>query len=591
MQPIHGTAGIRPRAAWVALLCLGWPAARPSEAAPKPAAAVKRVADAYLAEFSRRSPAEATLAGIPGVHHDTWPDNSAAAEAAWQKKEDAWLAQLRSVRSAELVGTPAWVSYGLLRAELEASAAERVCRRRLWNVSHLTGPVNLLTRAIAVQPVGTAKARAETLARLHKVPAFLEGELANLREGARLGYTAQKNVVERALVQLDALIKTPVEESPFLKPKARDPDPEFGDALSRLVADEIAPALLKYRDYLRQEYLTVARAEPALAGNPQGDACYSALVRRFTSLELSPRQVHDLGREQLPRVKEALRAFTQQHFGSAETGQVLRAAAEQPAQALAAHEVLAEVEKRIAAARGGLPRFFKSVPRSEPLVEATPAYEASEAPPARYRPGSPAAGRPGAVIVNVVANARPGGRFQLDSLVFHEGVPGHHLQQALALERAGAHPVERVLWSAAFGEGWALYAEDVAGEMGAYTSPTAELSRMNREVWETAVLTSETGALGLGWSRQQAIDYLVEAAGDSPMAATFRTDRQAALPGQMLSYAIGRLEIQRLREEARQRLGARFDVREFHERVLENGNVTLPMLREHVERWLVAGAR
>jgi prolyl oligopeptidase len=114
---------------------------------------------------------------------------------------------------------------------------------------------------------------------------------------------------------------------------------------------------------------------------------------------------------------------------------------------------------------------------------------------------------------------------------------------------------------------------------------------MNREVWETAVLTSETGALGLGWSRQQAIDYLVEAAGDSPMAATFRTDRQAALPGQMLSYAIGRLEIQRLREEARQRLGARFDVREFHERVLENGNVTLPMLREHVERWLVAGAR
>src|SRR5437764_262597 len=437
---------------------------------------VRQVADSYLAAYFERHPDEATLDGVAGGPDDRLPDDSPRALAAWQAREDAWLAELRAIDPAPFGGRPEAVAYGVMRDALEGAIATRVCRHELWNVGHTgNGAIAIITALTSLQPVGTEVARRQTLARWRAIPPYLASEEENQRTGLRLGFSAPRGNVRISVTQLDSLLGTPLERSPLLDPARRDTTPAFRVELERVLTTDVLPALRGYRDFLERDYLPRARSAIGVSANPDGAACYRASIRATTGFDLSPDAVRRLG--------------------------------------------IATVE----------------------------------------------------------------------ALTFHETIPGHHLQGSIALERGQAIPaIARYFWSPGFGEGWAEYAEQLADEMGLYSSDTARLGALADITLSAALLVVDTGINAFGWTREQGIAYIRDHTRVPRLRAAVPVDRYPIWPAQGLSYALGRLELRRLRAAATRALGSRFDVRAFHDRVLADGAVPLPLLRKNIERWIAA---
>src|SRR5213593_1933653 len=235
---------------------------------------VRQLADAYLTAYFERHPDEATLDGVARGPHDRLPDNSPAAIAQWQDREDAWLSQLRRINPRRIEGRPEAIAYGIMRDAIEGSIATRVCRFELWSVAHTGGGwLATITSLATLQGVGSDEARRQTLARWHAVPAYIETETANHREGLRRGYSAPRHNVEIALQELDTLLATPTEQSPLHDPARRDSTPEFRTELTRILETDIMPAMRRYREFLANEYLGRARTSIGVSDNPHGSDC------------------------------------------------------------------------------------------------------------------------------------------------------------------------------------------------------------------------------------------------------------------------------------------------------------------------------
>ncbi|HET7599419.1 MAG TPA: DUF885 domain-containing protein [Gemmatimonadales bacterium] len=557
------------------------------EPAAGPAARVRAIADEYLAARLQAFPELGTQFGIPGARHDRLRDVSAAGERAWQAHEDRFRAELREVDPAKLRDTPEWVLDGLLREELEASARLRVCRNRLWTVHPLTGWQATYAALASVQPVGTEELRRETLARWRALPALIDGEIANLREGVRLGYTAPKVNVERVLAGMDRLVEMPAADLPFAGPANRDSTPAFRAELLEVITSGIAPAMRRYRDYLRDEYLGVAREAIAVTANPNGTECYRAAIRRYTTLDLSGDEIHEMGLRQVRAAESAMVALARRSYGTDDPRALMRKLEQDPKETFAARsEVIPAIDTVLERAWRAVPKAFGIIPRSRVAVEPFPQFQEPSVPLGQYLRAALDGSRPGIYRVNLYLATKPGARLDIARLTFHEGVPGHHFQLAIAQERSGVHPLTRYLSNSAFAEGWGIYAERVADELGLYSSDAERLNDLEGLVYGYSTLVMETGMHVKGWSRQQAIDFELAHTTRTPEQAALDVDRRIGWPGQGLSYMLGFLEIQRLRGEAEQALGSRFDLREFHDRVLEDGVLTLPMLGQKVERWI-----
>jgi uncharacterized protein (DUF885 family) len=251
--------------------------------------------------------------------------------------------------------------------------------------------------------------------------------------------------------------------------------------------------------------------------------------------------------------------------------------------------VIRAAEAAVARAKAAMPKWFGRLPRGNVIVDPCLPFEEKSGCPNSYVSGTPDGKRPARWRINASVEP-PQPKAPLEGTSFHETIPGHHLQIAIAQEREKAHPITRYLFSSGFGEGWALYAERLAGEMGLYSSDFYKFGDLGEQALRAARLVVDPGLAVLGWSRQQAIDYMVAHVPESRTVLESEVDRYIADPGQATSYMIGRLEIERLRKEAENRLGKNFDIREFHDHVLENGSVPLPFLRDHIEAWL-AGKR
>jgi uncharacterized protein (DUF885 family) len=544
------------------------------------------IADDYLAGWLAAFPETATIFGIPGARHDRLRDRSAAAERRWEAREDRWLAQLRRIDPADLLGRPEWVTYGLLREELEASTRLRVCRNRLWTVHPLTGWQASLAALAQQQPVGTAELRAQALTRWRGLPRVVVAEIANLREGVRLGYTEPAVNVRRVLAGTDKLLAGPPTESPFFSPAARDSTPAFRAAFAQLIATEIAPALRRYRDYLARHYLPVAREAVSVTANPHGVECYRAAIRRYTTLDLSGEEIYDLGTREIAAAESTMAVLSRRAYGTADYRSVMERLHGDSAYTFRSRDaVVPAIDTILARAWAAVPRWFDMRPTSRVAVQPFPEFQELSVPLGQYLRAALDGSRPGVYRVNLYLATKPGGRLEMDRLTFHEAVPGHHFQVAIAQERRGVHPLTRYLSNSAFTEGWGIYAERLADEMGLYGSDAERLNDLEAMVYLYATLVMETGMHVKGWTRQQAIDYETSHTSRSAEQAALDVDRRIGWPGQGLSYAIGYVEIRRLRTLAQSRLGDRFDVKEFHDRVLEDGILTLPMLREKVERW------
>jgi len=465
----------------------------------------------------------------------------------------------------------------------------RVCNFRVWNVSPMIGMIAGYAPLAVQQPVGTEELRAQALTRWHSFPHYVDTEIANLREGVRTGYTEPKVNVQRVIESADRLLTAAPTASPFFTPAQSDSTPAFRQAFQRIVADEIDPAIRRYRDYLANEYLSAARENVSITANPNGAACNAASIRRYTTLDLTPDQVYDLGVQLVARAESTMRAITVAHYGTSDVREAMRRARADPSASFhSREEVVPAVEEILARVRAAVPRVFGILPKAALVVEPFPAFQEPSQPLANYEAPAEDGTRPGVFHVNLAYATTPGEKLRMEGLAFHEGIPGHHFQLAIALERPNVHPLNRYLGNSAFIEGWAIYAETVADALGLFSSDASRLRWLEDKVYEGATLAMEAGIHAKGWTRQQAIDYELAHTTRTPQQAAIDVDRRIGWPGQGYSYQIGQLEIRRLRDEAERTLGARFDPRAFHDRVLEDGTITLPMLRDKIARWLAA---
>jgi uncharacterized protein (DUF885 family) len=550
---------------------------------------VRQLADSYLVAYFERHPDEATLDGVANARHDLLPDNSPAASMHWQRRENAWLARLERIDPAALAGRPEWVAYGIMRDALEGSIATRVCRFELWSVSHSgDGWLPTITALATLQTVGTDEGRRQTLARWRALPRYIATETANHRAGLRLGYTASRRNVDVALHQLDTLIATPIAQSPVYDPALRDSTPGFRAELARIIEREIMPAIRRYRAFLANEYRAHARAAIGVSANPHGAECYTASIRATTGLALSADSVHRLGLATVAELENEMRVIATRTFGTSDVHALLDRLRTDTANTFHSRdEMLGQARAALERARAATPRWFGRLPRAPVVVEPYPAFrEATSV--GEWNPPAEDGSRPGIYYLSTYDPVHKS-RADLEPLSFHETIPGHHMQGAIALERGDSLPaIARYFWSPGMGEGWAEYAEQLADEMGLYSSDTARFGAVADITLSAALLVVDTGINALGWSREQSIDYIREHTRVPRLRAEVGVDRYPVRPAQGLSYGLGRLEIRRLRALAEQRLGAAFDIRAFHDRVLENGAVPLPVLRASIERWLSA---
>ncbi len=546
-----------------------------------------QMGDRVLADWFERNPERATLLRPPGTTFDTLEDDSLAAVAKRNAQYDAWDAELRSIDPKGLAGnTTAVLSYDVAKDLLEGEIGKRVCRDELWTVSPTgNGWVQSFAVYAEVQPVGTDALRKQAIARFGKMAAYGDAQIEALREGQRLGYLAYAGSVRAVLDQLDKLLATPADKSAFLAPAERDGTPEFKAHLTSVLADGFLPAVRRYRDFLANEYLPHARATPGVGVIPRGDACYRADLRAITTLDLDPKQVHQTGWAELAKIEAEMKALSDKSFGGADIRALLDRFRSDPAYRYKDRDdMVTQAKATIAKARAAMPRAFGLLPPDDVTVEPIPLFlEKSSA--HHYEMAALDGSRPATYRIRLYQPEQQS-RVLGESTAFHETIPGHHLQIDIAAHRPDVPPIARYLFNSGYVEGWGLYAERLADELGLYSSDADRMGMLSNRAWRAVRLIVDTGIHALGWDRQKAVDTMLAHTAASPDFASAEVDRYIAWPGQACAYMIGYLEILRLREEAQKALGPRFDLRAFDDRVLEDGSVPLPLLRENIEIWI-----
>ena len=562
----------------------------PKAPAPAPAperadVRVRALADAYLDGYFQRNPDQVTLYGVPGRHHDALPDNSLEALKAWQTKEDAWLALAKQIDPATMETPPLRATYAIVREALEGSIGARVCRYELWTVSQMVNAWQVQDAyTVTIQPVGTDEARKEALARWSRLPHYIDTEVANLREGLKAGYSAPKGNVRIVIDQMNTLIATPAAESPFDSPSVRDKTPAFMKQFDLLVREQIVPAFTRYRDFLRTEYLPAARESIAVSANPNGAACYDASVRFHSSLPVPAREVHATGLREVEQLDAEMRAIGRRSFSTSDVPTLLQHARTEPRYKFKnAGELIARSQLALANAKARMHDWFGLLPNADVVIERYPKFREKNG-PNEYNPPAEDGSRPAVFFINAY-EAEKKSRVEAESTAFHETIPGHHLQIAIALERKSNHPIGRYLGNAGYAEGWALYAERLADEMKLFTTDFDRLGMISSQALRATRLVVDSGIHTLGWTRQQAIDFMLAHTAEDQADVASEVDRYIIYPGQATAYMLGKLEVSKAREEARQSMGTRFDIKAFHDRVLEDGAIPVSFLHDKIRAW------
>jgi uncharacterized protein (DUF885 family) len=432
--------------------------------------------------------------------------------------------------------------------------------------------------------------------RLRRYPAFLDDTARVMREGMASGVTTPRVLASRALSQLEGLAPEDMPKSALWKPMTQFPASLDAAARERLEADyrrllagEMFPAIRRLAAFVRNDYLQKARTSDGFGALPQGAAMYRHLVRSDTTTDLAIDDIHALGLKEVKRVQARyLEAARKAGFDGkiGETHAWLRNKPENYP-FLSAEQVIEHLRRIHARIEPQLPKLFGRLPRARFEIRLTDPAIAASAPAQYYSPTDD--GRPGIFAMPVV-NARETSTFGLAALLAHEGVPGHHLETGIKLENR-VPEFRRRMWLNPFGEGWALYAESLGHELGLYGEPLELMGRYSYELFRAGRLVVDTGLHAKGWTREQAIRYFVEECGLTEQAATGEVLRYMAWPGQALGYKIGELTILDLRAKAEQRLGKRFDLRAFHDAILEEGHLPLDMLRQRMDAWIDAQER
>lgn len=550
------------------------------------------LADHWIATM-QASPTYATYLGF-GVGRDTWDDLSLAGAEASTARAQAFLDRADALDTSALAPRDA-MFLALFRDAQADAVASAACRFGVWSVSARSNALADLLGVLDLQDLGSAEAVDDALARLDAWAATQEDHRTALRTGLADGLVSNATSLRLVIEQTRTQLESPSASWPFLD----DDVPEA--EVPRLVAaidTVVRPTLEAYVALLEDELLPAAPGDDR-PGLPEALAgCYDARLHAYTGVDAAPgvmgptgdyaADLHALGLQELERIHEAFRTLGPSTVGTDDLADIFEALRTDPALRFTDEaSIVAFADAALRRAEAAVPAAFGRLPETPCVVREIPAHEAPYTTIAYYRQPSADGTKPGEYFVNTYdPTSRP--LHEAEVLAFHESVPGHHLQIALSYELDAVPAFHRYEGSTAFVEGWALYTERLSDELGLYSSDTQRLGMLSFDAWRAARLVVDTGLHAQGWSREQAEAFFAE---NTPLARNNianEVDRYITWPGQAVAYKVGQLTILQLREDARSKLGDRFDLSGFHDVVLGAGAVTLPVLEDRVDAWVVA---
>jgi uncharacterized protein (DUF885 family) len=554
---------------------------------------VDELAEAFWEDYLGSHPLTATLLGFR-EHDAGMPDVSPGGRRALRGRLAGFLERAQGLDSPALEPAARDTRSALI-AELEGQIAELDADLESWTLDPLAGPQVTLLQLPALQTIDTPERARDLAARYRAIGPYLDAHAANLERSLADGKVAPASAAERVDEQLAELLARPLETWELLVParRARErwPDGEgeaLAAALEAAVRDVVAPAFERYARAVRDRVLPRARPgdRAGLDALPGGEEAYRKLIRVHTSLDVGPEEAHAFGHEALETIRDGLRELGGRALGTVDLATILSRLRGDPELYFQNREEIETTARRaLERARQALPEVLGRLPRSACEVRRIEPFEEAHSTIAYYRNPAADGSRPGTYYVNTSApETRP--RYEAEALAYHESIPGHHVQIALSQEREDLPQFRRHLGVTAFVEGWGLYAELLAEEMGLYGADLDRIGRLSFDAWRASRLVVDTGLHALGWSRQRAIDFMLANTALGRNNIVNEVDRYIVWPGQALAYKIGQREILRLRDEARQRRGASFDGRAFHDELLAHGAPGLPLIRERIEAWL-----
>ncbi|MBL0029589.1 MAG: DUF885 domain-containing protein [Rhodanobacteraceae bacterium] len=559
------------------------------------AAQLESLYAAYWEEQLKRNPLRATALGDARYHGELTNTLTPEFRAESERLDREWLARVQAVDAASL-DAQAKLSRDIFVSQRERAIAMAQYPDWMLALSQLGNPAATVAQLGAGsrgQPFATVADYEAWLKRgIAFVPIF-DQTIVNLRAGMQAGVVQPRVLVEKTIPQFDALIKEKPEDTLMWGVVAKMPE-SFGAAdrerltaaYRDLIGTQLLPAFVRLRDFLRDDYLPASRTSVGLSALPNGAAWYAELAKRYTTTDLTPENIHQIGLNEVARITAEFDKVRAQ-VGFAGDLQAFFKFMNEDARFAFKNEQ--DVLDQYNALRGriepNIPLQFSLLPKAGFEVKLVEPFRAASAPAASYQGPSQDGTRPGVFYANAF-NLPSRRTWETESIFLHEAIPGHHFQIALQQELAGLPAFRRFGGETAFAEGWGLYAESLGRDVGVYTDPYQYFGRLAAEIWRANRLVVDTGLHAKGWTREQAIAQMRNTSAISETNATIEVERYIAMPGQALAYKIGELKLQELRQRAMKALGDRFDPREFHRAVLEDGSLPLDVLDAKVTRWL-----
>jgi uncharacterized protein (DUF885 family) len=550
------------------------------------AAKLKTLKDDWWQFFLRENPENASVLG-EYKYNDKLSNISLAHVPEVRQEASNLLARVEAVEIKTLSDTDQ-----LDQALLTRTLADQIQGIDLKNyempVDQINGLQITLPQITTYAPFDSVKHYEDYIARLKQIPATLDQAIAVMRQGELDGLMPPKYLLEKAADQTQKIAEPAGDKNPFTAPATKFPDAiaaadrkRLHDEMVSVVDQQVRPAYRNLRKFLAEDYAPKGRKDPGIWALPDGDKRYLYAVHFWTTSSKTPEQIHQIGLSQVAEFTKDIDELAKK--AGAPDGRTYRnmVLKDPKYMAKSREQILNAYRDYIARMEAKLPQLFGRLPKAKLIVTSVPEYMEKEN-PTQYITGTPDGSRPGQVWVNTYDPTHHN-IDEDESTAYHEGIPGHHMQIAIALELQNQHPFHRGLFFSAFDEGWALYAERLGKEVGFYQDPASDLGRLQSEIFRAVRLVVDTGVHAKHWTREQMIQYFKENYGDPSEA---EVDRYIAWPGQALGYKLGQLQMIELREKAQAGLGAKFDIKAFHDEILGAGPLPLEVLDARVRRWI-----
>ena len=574
----------------VALLVLCAAASAPQSRAID---AAKTLHELFTAEWDYQMEQHPTWASSLGDRrwNDRWSDSSLDAIYKRHNHDIATLSKLTKIDRAALSPSDQ-LNYDLFKKDYENDIEDFQYRWYLLPLNQLGG-VHTVNQLAETLRFDTLKDYEDWLARLKALPVRVDQTISLMRIGMKERIILPKIVVQRVPAQIDHQIVSDPKASPLYKPFtkfsssiAESDQVRLAKAGQVTIADTVVPAYRKLKEFVVNDYLPAAWDQVGIWQLPNGAAMYASATRHNTTTDLSPQQIHEIGLKEVKRIRAEMQAIIDKlGFRGSFTEFTKFLHGDEKFYFKSERELLEAYRALSRRIDPLLVKVFRTLPRMPYGIEPLPANIAPDSPAGLYRGPAADGSRAGTFSVNTFKpEIRP--KYEMMALSLHEGVPGHHLQIALAMEQQGIPNFRRYGGYTAFIEGWGLYAESLGDEMGLYDDPYSKFGQLMYEIWRASRLVVDTGMHYLRWDRQRAIDFMVANTAKQELEVTAEIDRYIVWPGQALAYKIGQLKITELRAKAKQALGDEFDVRDFHDELLKDGALPLDRLEAKMNAWI-----